>query len=333
MPKRWMSMLLRYCAVMSSAVCRSLPSIGCCEVMAHGLVTLAPLGHQAVLAVLWVALGWLVVPSVAHAHDYLADVDQSAWFVEPSPLNCRLRHPVPQYGDAVFETPAGSALKFYLDSRRSVDVVEQVTFETWAPAWRHQGAPQQLGVAMGKPGNQPVQVGPEMASSLFAALQEGVFPVITHRGWHSGHRVQVAVSSVNFTKAYATYLDCLSGLLPYGFDQLERTSVLFELDKAIIRRNYKERLALIAEYMAVDASVQFVVIDGHTDSQGRTGYNWDLSRRRAEAVQAELLGLGIPSDQVVLRYHGERFPVETNKTPKGRQLNRRVTLRLERAGD
>ncbi|MEJ2680854.1 MAG: hypothetical protein P8144_05045 [Gammaproteobacteria bacterium] len=26
------------------------------------------------------------------AHDYLADVDQSAWFVEPSPLMCRLRH-------------------------------------------------------------------------------------------------------------------------------------------------------------------------------------------------------------------------------------------------
>jgi outer membrane protein OmpA-like peptidoglycan-associated protein len=271
----------------------------------------------------------LYSPSV-RAHDYLADVDQSKWFVEPSRLNCRLRHPVPHYGDAVFEMPAGSALTFFLNSRRAVEVVEPVIFEAWAPAWRHNAAPSQLGVTSGLVGNQPAKVGPELASNLLSALEEGFFPVVTHRGWYTGHRIKIAVSSVNFGKAYETYLDCLTGLLPVGFDQIVRSSVLFETDKAVIRPKYKERLALIAEYMSVDASVQFVVIDGHTDSRGRNGYNWDLSRRRAESVRAELLGLGLPADQVVLRYHGESFPIDTNKTKKGRRLNRRVTLRLER---
>lgn len=266
------------------------------------------------------------------AHDYLADVDQSAWYVEPSRLNCRLRHDVPQYGEAVFETPAGAPLQFSLNSRRSVEVIEKVTFEAWAPAWRHNEPPRQLGVTEGVAGNQPVKAGPELASTMLAALQEGMFPVISHRGWYSGHRVQIAVSSVNFSKAYTTYLDCLTGLLPVGFDQIVRSSILFALDKAIVTREYKTHLALIAEYMEADPSVRFVVIDGHTDSQGRTGYNWDLSRRRAEAVQAELLGLGVPEEQVVLRYHGEHFPIETNKTTEGRTLNRRVTLRLEREG-
>jgi outer membrane protein OmpA-like peptidoglycan-associated protein len=267
---------------------------------------------------------------LGYAHDYLADVDQAAWYVEPSRLTCRLWHDVPHYGEAVFETPAGSALKFSLNSRRPVEVVEKVTFEAWAPAWRHNAPPRQLGVGSGIAGNQPVQAGPELASTMLAVLQEGLFPIITHRGWYAGHRIQIGVSSVNFAKAYATYLDCLTGLLPVGFDQIVRSSILFAVDKTIITREYKTHLALIAEYMEADPSVRFVVIDGHTDSRGRTGYNYDLSRRRAEVVRAQLLGLGVPADQIMLRYHGEKFPIESNKTTEGRSLNRRVTLRLQR---
>jgi sodium-type flagellar protein MotY len=73
-----------------------------------------------------------------------------------------------------------------------------------------------------------------------------------------------------------------------------------------------------------------VVIDGHTDSVGREGYNWDLSRRRAEAVRAVLIQSGVPEDQVVLRYHGESLPIAPNSLKSGRDRNRRVTLRLER---
>lgn len=279
-----------------------------------------------------VLLCWLLLMplGVAYAHDYLADVDQASWTVEPSRLACRLKHDVPNYGEAVFETPAGAALQFSLISRRTVEVIEKVTFEAWAPSWRHNAPPRQLGVTEGVAGNEPVKVGPELASTILATLQEGLFPVISHRGWHSGHRIQIAVSSVNFILAYEAYLDCLTGLLPVGFDQLVRSSVLFPVDKAVVGKEYKAHLALIAEYMDADPSVSFVVIDGHTDSRGRSGYNWDLSRRRAEAVRAALLGLGIPEDQVVMRYHGETFPIETNKTTTGRSLNRRVTLRLQR---
>lgn len=277
-------------------------------------------------------LSFMQMPA-SYAHDYLADVDQSAWYVEPSRLACRLKHDVPHYGEAVFETPAGAALQFSLMSRRTVEVIENVTFEAWAPSWRHNAPPRQLGVTEGAAGNQPVQVGPELASTMLAALQEGLFPVISHRGWYSGHRIQIAVSSVNFSKAYETYLDCLTGLLPVGFDQLVRSSVLFAVDKAVVGREYKAHLALISEYMDADPSVSFVVIDGHTDSRGRSGYNWDLSRRRAEAVRAALLGVGVPEDQIVMRYHGENFPIETNKTTAGRTLNRRVTLRLQREGN
>ncbi|MEJ2669728.1 MAG: OmpA family protein [Gammaproteobacteria bacterium] len=242
------------------------------------------------------------------AHDYLADVDQSAWFVEPSPLMCRLRH----------------------SSRRAVEVVETASFETWAPAWRHDAAPQQLGVVAGEVGTQPVHAGAALASTLLDELEMGLFPVITHRGWRPGHRVQVAISAVNFQDAYVAFQDCLAGLFPVGFDQVERTSVLFAVDKDVVTEMYLKHIQLIARYMMIDASVRAVVIDGHTDSVGRAGYNWDLSRRRAEAVRAVLIQSGVPEDQVVLRYHGESLPIAPNSLKSGRDRNRRVTLRLER---
>jgi outer membrane protein OmpA-like peptidoglycan-associated protein len=55
-----------------------------------------------------------------------------------------------------------------------------------------------------------------------------------------------------------------------------------------------------------------------------------LSQRRAEAVKQALIAQGIAPDRIMTRAYGEAFPVASNATAAGRQLNRRVEFVIPR---
>lgn len=102
--------------------------------------------------------------------------------------------------------------------------------------------------------------------------------------------------------------------------------IYFDTDKAIIKPESKPTLDEIARLLRGQPQLNVVIV-GHTDSQGAYDYNMDLSRRRAEAVAAELAG----SYQIArtrLRTAGVGFlaPVGSNATDDGRASNRRVEL-------
>ncbi len=74
-------------------------------------------------------------------------------------------------------------------------------------------------------------------------------------------------------------------------------------------------------------------IEGHTDSSGSEAYNLELSRRRAEAVKNLLVSRGVSPARIITIGYGESMPRAGNDTAYGRQLNRRVEIRIEPAGD
>ena len=77
--------------------------------------------------------------------------------------------------------------------------------------------------------------------------------------------------------------------------------------------------------------IDSLVIEGHTDSIGKLAYNQALSFNRAESVKNYLTGkvAGL-SEKSITRGFAYLRPVATNKTPRGRQLNRRVEVFLYR---
>ena len=75
------------------------------------------------------------------------------------------------------------------------------------------------------------------------------------------------------------------------------------------------------------------MIAGHTDNVGAEDYNYDLGKKRADAVSRYLITKkNLDPLRVVSVSYGESAPVEDNKTAKGRAKNRRVEILVYRDG-
>lgn len=71
-----------------------------------------------------------------------------------------------------------------------------------------------------------------------------------------------------------------------------------------------------------------IVVSGYTDSIGTDSYNQKLSEDRARSVADFLANKKVNPGRIELIGLGEKNPIASNKTKKGRSLNRRVEITL-----
>jgi len=70
-----------------------------------------------------------------------------------------------------------------------------------------------------------------------------------------------------------------------------------------------------------------LTLEGHTDSQGNTGKNLELSEERAQAVRTYMTDvMHIPAFRIKASGYGDARPIANNKTEEGRARNRRIDL-------
>lgn len=71
-----------------------------------------------------------------------------------------------------------------------------------------------------------------------------------------------------------------------------------------------------------------VLIEGFTDSSGSDSANQQLSDRRADVVRNALVDSGVSGERIRTQGLGEAYPVASNDSAGGRQMNRRVEIVL-----
>lgn len=71
-----------------------------------------------------------------------------------------------------------------------------------------------------------------------------------------------------------------------------------------------------------------VMIVGHSDSQGGTDRNLNLSERRAQAIANLLVEIGVNRARITALGRGDAEPIATNDTDAGRQWNRRIEIAI-----
>lgn len=104
-------------------------------------------------------------------------------------------------------------------------------------------------------------------------------------------------------------------------------AVYFDYDSAQVAASEQSKLDAVAEYLRGNTSVGLIV-EGHCDERGSNEYNLALGERRAQAVRAYLIGLGIPADSIRTVSYGEEQPAAAGHDEASWQQNRRATFSL-----
>ena len=106
--------------------------------------------------------------------------------------------------------------------------------------------------------------------------------------------------------------------------------ILFKFNSSLINKNAAQKnLSTIGEALISSQRFDKLIIEGHTCSIGNEKYNEELSRKRAASIKEWLVHqYRIPESKIIAVGFGEDRPIATNKTPKGRKLNRRVEFKI-----
>jgi len=107
-------------------------------------------------------------------------------------------------------------------------------------------------------------------------------------------------------------------------------SVLFASNKSALLPAAQNRLNQVADALLATKERRLTV-EGHTDSQGSSGYNQVLSQQRADAVRSYIISRGYPGDMIHAQGIGKDRPVADNSNAEGRANNRRVEIIIDRA--
>jgi len=110
-------------------------------------------------------------------------------------------------------------------------------------------------------------------------------------------------------------------------DTVVLRGVNFEFNKSSLTINAKTILDQVADALTARPDIK-VEVDGHTDAKGSDSYNQQLSEKRASSVMRYLSGKGIAGSRMTAVGLGEAQPVADNETDEGRELNRRVELKV-----
>jgi len=103
--------------------------------------------------------------------------------------------------------------------------------------------------------------------------------------------------------------------------------VFFDFDKSNITPEAQKIIEQAASN-AKSSKATSIALTGHTDAAGSEKYNMALSLRRATAVKAELVKLGIPENEISVVGKGKSDPLVATKDGVREPQNRRVQILL-----
>ena len=107
--------------------------------------------------------------------------------------------------------------------------------------------------------------------------------------------------------------------------------VNFEVNSSRLTASAKVILNQVADSLAAQPGMK-AEIGGHTDAQGSDSFNTKLSDRRAQSVKDYLIARGIDPSRLLSKGYGESQPVDSNETAEGREINRRVEMKVLEGG-
>jgi len=268
----------------------------------------------------------LSLPAQAVIQKFGANEHNTVWISDgDNKFQCSLKQTIPNYGEATFGRSAGDKLQLKFELIHPNRAEREIELISRPPLWRHERGSRLLdSIQLNEPTTQ-IQFNSQQARVVLTELEQGLFPTIRYFVKEDDNReVNAAISSVNFQPSYNQFLSCLSQLMPYPFEYVKESKFYFRSGKSTLSAIDKRRLNEVITYVKADPEIKWAQIKGYTDSRGFRHYNDKLGEQRTKAIQDYLASHGVNgiSIDVNIKSYGERMPIESNRTAKGRALNR-----------
>ena len=100
------------------------------------------------------------------------------------------------------------------------------------------------------------------------------------------------------------------------------SAVYFDYDSAQVNQSERSKLDGVAEHLRANGA-QTLTVEGHCDERGSNEYNLALGERRALAIRAYLIGLGIDGSRIQSKSYGEERPASVGHDEASWSQNRR----------
>lgn len=265
---------------------------------------------------------------------YAAPVASSDWLLaDQTRLQCQLAHEVPGYGKATFTSVAAKQLNMefemqmaLLPKKAGIAAVYSVP-PRWMPG--QQARPiAEMQLRRQYNGDLPE----DAAWTMLSELEKGFWPTLYYQDWYNRNdKIAVALNASNFMGTYQQFVQCVSNLLPFSFDDIAYTVLSYEKSSTELTDYSQKRLEMIGQYLKEDSNLELVLLDGYTDSYGGRWSNEQLSIKRANQVKEYLATLGVEQARIEVTGHGEKRHIAPNDTSDSRALNRRVVVQLSKS--
>ncbi|WP_299730361.1 OmpA family protein [uncultured Endozoicomonas sp.] len=240
---------------------------------------------------------------------------------------CILSNPVAGLGDLQLIAEAGEVEQIAVAPDPFQSEHRQVSVAITSPPWSV--TPQHMPIANASiPAGDSLSIDISMVNVLKAFHAGQQLQLVVDD--NNGPSVIVQVPALNIMPVLEQFYRCMDDLLLLNFEQAKHNTFYYPSGGKRLDDDQRQMLLHIAEYVVADHNVDRITIDSHTDSYGDELVNRELSKKRGQLLVSELQKIGVPAGKILMRFHGERYPVADNNTPDGRNRNRRVEIRITR---
>ncbi len=110
--------------------------------------------------------------------------------------------------------------------------------------------------------------------------------------------------------------------------EFENQDIHFKYDSSKLNSMAQMLLKEKAAWLKANYSAS-ATIEGHCDNRGTTEYNLALGERRASAVKAYLINLGVSAARLDTISYGEEKPLDSSQTEQAFSKNRRAHFAID----
>lgn len=263
---------------------------------------------------------------------YSTPLAEADWQLQGTALICRLTHEIAGYGVAEFRQQSDGQLVFQVQVEQPASAsAGEARLLSLPASWQHYDEGRDLGDLPVVPGKIPFYLGETGARRVMGELEAGLFPTLIYQDWVEPQDVvRVRLSALGFAVVVGEFRDCVEGLLPYTFEDVRKTVLLYEMNQTGLTPGQRDQLDQLVRYLRQDGKVERVHIEGYTDSLGLSRVNRVVANQRVDAVRAYLVEQGVAPKLVTTRAYEETEGKFDNRTEEGRRKNRRVEITLSR---